>query len=188
MAAAAAARRAVQYERRNLEAWGTLLAAQQAQGLRPAALEATLREAAQAFQRYPDLERGFANRLIASLRARGEASQANAEEQQLARKYQTARSDLAIQQAGEALQRSFATQDVAGQIRTYNAVLDTHGRGAGIEFFDEVVVVFVEHLQQLRENATALEAVERARRTLRVEPGKQLELEINRLAARLRTR
>jgi hypothetical protein len=66
--------------------------------------------------------------------------------------------------------------------------VDNYGRGAGIEFFDEIVVVFAEHLQQVRENAAALEAVERARRTLRVEPGKQLEQELNRLAARLRAK
>jgi hypothetical protein len=189
-AAATAARKAVNYEKRNLPAWETLLAAQKAQGVRPAALEGTLREAAQAFQqaRVPDLEIGFAQALIASLRGRGETSQADNEERQLVRKYQTSRTDLAIQQAGEMLKRSFATQAVAEQIRTYNTAVDNYGRGAGIEFFDEIVVVFAEHLQQLRENAAALEAVERARRTLRVEPGKQLEQEINRLAARLRGR
>jgi hypothetical protein len=186
--AAAAARKAVNYEKRNLAAWQTLLAAQKAQGLRPVALEATLREAAQVFQQaqIPDLGIGFANALVASLRGRGETSQAQNEERLLVRKYQTTRTDLAIQQAGEMLKRSFATQNVAGQISTYNNAVDNYGRGAGIEFFDEIVVVFAEHLLQLRENGAALDAVERARRTLRVEPGKQLELELNRLAARLR--
>jgi hypothetical protein len=189
-AAAAAARKAVNYERRNLPAWETLLAAQKSQGVRPVALEATLREAAQAFQqaRIPDLEIGFAQAVIASLRGRGETSLADNEERQLVQKYQTTRTDLAIQQAGEMLKRSFASQGLADQIRTYNAAVDNYGRGAGIEFFDEIVVVFAEHLQQLRENAAAVEAVERARRTLRVEPGKQLEQEINRLVARVRMR
>jgi hypothetical protein len=186
--AAVSARKAVNYEKRNLDAWETLLSAQQAQKLPPAAIEATLREAAQAFaqSQIPDLEIGYMNRLIASLRARGQASQAAAEEKQLVAKYQAGRTDLAIQQAGEMLKRSFATQNVADQIRTYNAAVDNYGRGAGIEFFDEVVTVFAEHLQQLREIPAALEAVQRARATLRVEPGKQLDRELAALETRLR--
>ncbi len=189
-AAAASARKAVNYEGRNLEAWETLLAAQQAQKLRPEQTEATLREAAQAFQKagIPDLEIGYLNRLITSLRGRGQTSQADFEEKQLVRKYQSGRTDLAIQQAGEMLKRSFATQTVAEQIKTYNAAVDNYGRGAGIEFFDEIVVVFAEHLQQLREPAAALEAVQRARGTLRVEAGKQLEREMTALETRLRSR
>ena len=110
-AAAVAGRKAVNYEKRNLPAWETLLAAQKAQGLRPVAIEATLREAGQAFQQsqVPDLEIGFAKALITSLRDRGETSQADNEEKQLVKKYQTTLSDLAIQQAGELLKRSFAT-------------------------------------------------------------------------------
>ena len=106
-----AGRKAVNYEKRNLPAWETLLAAQKAQGLRPVAIEATLREAGQAFQQsqVPDLEIGFAKALITSLRDRGETSQADNEEKQLVKKYQTTLSDLAIQQAGELLKRSFAT-------------------------------------------------------------------------------
>ena len=84
------------------------------------------------------------------------------------------------------LKRSFATQNAADQIKTYNAAVDNYGRGAGIEFFDEIVTVFAEHMQQLREPAAAVEAVQRARGVLRVEPGKQLDLEIKALEARLR--
>ena len=185
-AAAAAARKAVNYEKRNLAAWEILLSAQQAQNLRPSVIEGTLREAAQAFQKYPDLEIGFVNALVRNLRARGETSQADSEEKQLLKKFQSGRTDLAIQQAGELLKRSFATQNAADQIKTYNAAVDNYGRGAGIEFFDEIVTVFAEHMQQLREPAAAVEAVQRARGVLRVEPGKQLDLEMKALEARLR--
>ncbi len=183
--ARASARKAVNYERRNLPAWETLLVTQQAQGEKPAALEATLREAAIAFQRYPDLEIGFARRLIASLRARGETSQADFEEHRLAHKYQADRSDLSIQQSADMLQRSFNEEPVAGQIRTYNAVLDNFGRDAGIDFFDKIVTVFAEHLVQVNEPAEATKAVERARQILKVEPGKQLDQEFDALLARL---
>jgi hypothetical protein len=183
--AAASARKAVNYERRNLAAWETLLVVQQAQGAKPAALEATFREATIAFQRYPDLELGFARRLIASLRARGETSQADFEEHQLVRKYQAERGDLSIQQSAAMLQRSFNSEPVAGQIRTYNTVLDNFGRGEGIDFFDKIVVVFAEHLMQANESAEAIKAVDRARQILNVEPGKQLEQEFDALRGRL---
>jgi hypothetical protein len=183
--AVASARKAVNYERRNLAAWETLLTTQQAQGAKSAALEGTLREATIAFQRYPDLEIGFARRLIASLRQRGETSQADFEEHQLARKFQADRGDLSIQQSAEMLQRSFNGEPVTGQIRTYNTVLDNFGREAGIDFFDKIVVVFAEHLLQVNEPAEAIKAVERARQILKVEPGKQLDQEFDALLARL---
>jgi hypothetical protein len=183
--AAVSARKAVNYERRNLAAWETLLAAQQAQQAGPATTEATLREAALAFQRYPDLEIGFSNRLVASLRARGEASLADVEEKRLARKYQEDRGDLSIQQAVGILKRSFETQPPAEQIRTYNATVDNFGRGAGIEFFDKIVVVFAEHLVQLGDRDGALRATEYARTALKIEPGTQLDQDMNNLIARL---
>lgn len=183
----ASARKAVNYERRNLAAWETLLATQQAQGAKPAALEATYREATIAFQRYPDLEIGFARRLIGSLRARGETSQADFEEHQLARKFQAERSDLSIQQAADIVQRSFNSEPMAGQIRTYDSVLTSFGRDAGIDFFDKIVTVFAEHLVQINERAEAIKAVERARQTLKVEAGKQLDQEFDALLSRLQS-
>ncbi|HWA10222.1 MAG TPA: hypothetical protein VG838_12285 [Opitutaceae bacterium] len=184
--AVAAARKAVNYERRNLGAWELLLAAQQAQEAKPAALESTLREASQAFQRYPDLEIGFSNRLVANLRGRGEKSLADFEETRLARKYQAERSDLSIQQAVGTLQRSFATQSPAEQVRAYDSVVDNFGHGGGMEFFDKVVVVFAEHLLQLGDRAGALRAVDYARAALNVEPGRQLDQELTALSARLK--
>ncbi len=186
--AVASARKAVNYERRNLVAWEMLLAAQQAQGAKPLALEATLREAAMGFRRYPDLEIKFMGRLTQSLRARGETSLADAEDRRLAKKYQADRNDLSIKQAAEVIQRSFTSQPVLEQIRTYNSALDSFGRGAGIEFYDKIVVVFAEHLLQLNEPVEALRAVERARLTLKVEPNKQLDLEMKNFVERLKTK
>lgn len=181
-----AAREAVNRERRNLRAWQVLIAGQAAAEEPARAREATLREAMQAFGRYPDLEREFASELAASLRARGETSLATAEEQRLVRKYQAARTDLSVLQAGEMLQRSIATEELPARIRAYRSLLERHGRGAGIDFFDKVVQPFVEHLRQVKQYPAARESLERARRTLRVEQGGQLEREFNRLAASLR--
>ncbi len=182
-----AAREAVNRERRNLAAWEVLVSAQQAAA--PAdlrVLEGVLREAVLAFQKYPDLESDFSARLGEVLRARGETSLANFEAQRLAKKYASSRVDLSVTAAAERLTRSVQTEDLATQIRTFNQVLDTSGRDASIDFYDKVVVPFALHLAESGQVPAALQAVERARRTLRVEPGKQLEAEINGLLARLK--
>lgn len=185
-AALRAAREAVNRERRNLHAWQVLIAAQKAAAVDRREREGTLREAMAAFGRYPDLELTFGRQLVASLRERGEGSLAAAEEQRLVRKYQGNRIDLSYQQAGEMLQRSLQSDDISTQFRTYQRLLDTYGGGAGIDFFDKVVRPFVDHLRQRGEVANALNALDRARRTLRVPKGSQIEGEIDRLAAELR--
>jgi hypothetical protein len=183
-----AAREAANREPRHLRAWQLLVAAKRAAGADPRGLESTFREAMLALQKYPDLEVAFGRELVASLRARGETSLADTEEQRLARKHQTGRSDLSVQQAAEILQRSLRTEDIAARVRTYRRLLETYGAGAGIDFFDKVVVPFVEHLRAAGEVPAAREALDRARRTLRVEKGQQLDAEMTRLAATLQVR
>lgn len=53
-------------------------------------------------------------------------------------------------------------------------------------FFDGIVVVFAEHLLQLGQPVEALKALDRAKRTLRVEAGSQLESEFERIAKKIR--
>jgi len=186
--AAKAAREAVNRDRRNLDGWNILLAAQAA--MSPADLrgrEAILREAVLAFQRYPDLEISFSRRLIETMRGRGETSLAAFEEQRLGKKYQASRGDLSIDQAAATVARSMAHDDMATRIRIFNQVLDTSDRGAAIDFYDKVVMPFVEHLAVEGQVPAALQSLERARRTLRVEPGSQLEGEIREMNARLKS-
>jgi hypothetical protein len=185
-AAVQAARKATGYERRNLQAWETLCAALEQQGADPKVREAALREAILALQHYPDLEVRFTRRLVASLRARGETSAADFAERELGRKFQGERVDLSIQQAAQVLLRSFATQPVPEQVKAYHTVMDSFGRGAGMAFFDKIVVVFAEHLMQLGQNAEAVRAVELARQMLKVEPDSQLDAELKGLAERVR--
>lgn len=183
-----AAHEAVNRERRNLDAWQVLIRAQQAAepgDLR--GLETVLRDAVRALQKYPDLENYFTRLLVDVLRRRGETSLANFEAQRLSQKYQAERVDLSIQSSADVMERSMRQDDLATQIRTYNQVLDTNGRGAAIDFYDKVVVPFAEHLAGVGQVPAALQAVDRARRTLRVEPGKQLDLEMQDLATRLKT-
>ena len=179
--AATAARKAVNFERRHQPAWDVLIAAGQKLGREPKFIEAVMREAALAFQRYPDLEAHYIRRTADSLRARGEISLADAEVLRITNKNKRARSDLGVQQARDTVLRSFAGDPLAKQIQTFNSVLDNSGRDSGIAFFDQVVVVFAEHMLQLQQPAEAVRAVERARRTLKVEVNSQLEQEITKV-------
>jgi hypothetical protein len=105
----------------------------------------------------------------------------------IANKNKGARTDLSVQQARDTLLRAFRTEPLPKQISTYNSVVDTLGRGAGIGFFDQVVVVFAEQMLQLQQPAEAVRGVERARRTLKVEPNSQLEQELSKLLKTLKT-
>ncbi|HUR59365.1 MAG TPA: hypothetical protein VM029_16740 [Opitutaceae bacterium] len=180
-AASVAARKAVTFERRNQAGWELLVAAAKKTGRDAKTVENLWREAALAFQRYPDLEAYYVNRVADSLRTRGQTSEADNEMRRIAIKNQGERVDLSIQQARETVQRAIKTQPLPEQIKSYNSILDLYGRGAGVTFFDQVVVTFAEHLVQLRQPAEAVRAVERARRTLKVEPNSQLEREFARL-------
>lgn len=181
-AAALAARRAVKFERRNQAGWELLLQAARREGRDARTMENILREATIAFQSYPDLEAHYVNRTAGSLRARGETSAAEEEVRRIALKNKGARGDLSVQQARDQMHRVISTQPLPEQLRVYNHILDTYGRGAGIGFFDEVVIGFAEHLVQLGRKDEAAKAVERARQNLRVEPGSQLARELERLA------
>ena len=181
-----AAREAVNRDRRNLAAWNILLQAQAARSPDLRARESILREAVLAFQKYPDLEISFSRQLLAVLRERGETSLARFEEQRLGTKYQANRADLGIEQAASTIARSLQEDDMATQIRVFNRVLDTSGRGAATDFYDKVVVPFVLHLATHSQVPAALQAVERARHTLRVEPGSQLEGDMAELTARVK--
>jgi hypothetical protein len=181
-----AAREAVNRDPRNLDGWNILLQAQAAKSPDLRAREALMREAVLAFQRYPDLEISFSRQLVESLRARGETSLAAVEEQRLGQKYQVNRADLSIEQAATTVKRSVDTEDLATQIRVYNRVVDTAGRDAGADFYDKVVVPFVVHLARVEQIPAALQALDRARRALHVEPGKQTDAEMTDLANRLK--
>ncbi len=184
--AARAARKAVNYERRNLDAWETLIAANERLGVDPARQESVYREAALAFSpRYPDLVVGYVERVCKSLRARGETSLADYEERGLADRLKGDRADLAIRQASAILARSMATQSVQDQIATYNAILAQFGHGAGTLFFDQIVAAFAEHLAVLHLRPQAREAVERAREALEVQPGTQFSMDVDKLMGRL---
>jgi hypothetical protein len=183
--AARSARMAVNFERRNLPAWETLIAADAKLNIGAAQVEGVMREAALALARYPDLMITYENRVCASLRSRGETSVADFEERGIAERLKGDRVDLAVQQAASILSRSIATQSIPGQVATYNAILAQFGHGSGAIFFDEIVTAFAEHLGQVNLKPAARDAVERARLVMDVQPGTQISTDMDRLLATL---
>jgi len=105
----------------------------------------------------------------------------------LGKKYQANREDLSITQAAATVQRSMTQDDMATRIKVFNRVLDTSGRGAAIDFYDKVVLPFVLHLAAEGQVPAALQALERAKNTLRVEPGSQLAGELAGMAKKVKS-
>ena len=185
-AALRAARKSVNFERRNLRAWSVLGLALGRTGADARTREAALREGVLAFQRYPDLYAEFMQQVIIVLRERGEASAAANEERLLAQKFQSQRWDLSVKQAAEIVGRAMRTQPLAGQVQAYNRALEQYGPGARVEFFDKIIRPFVEHLVATGQREEAKRAVDRARTVLEVTPGRQLDRELVELAGTVR--
>ncbi|MDF3058491.1 MAG: hypothetical protein K0R17_2706 [Rariglobus sp.] len=178
-AAATAARKAVNYERRNVEAWELLVAASDEAPPRPR--EALLREAAQALQRYPDLNGRFVRDLATSLRERGEASAAEFEERSLVRRGQTGgRSDVGIDHAVTVM----AGTAPADQVRVYRQLLQQYGRDTGIDFYDRVTAPLIEQMITAKRKGEALQVIFQTRAVLKPELGSQFDRELDELAAK----
>lgn len=185
-AAMRAARRSVNYEPRFLKGWQTYFAAAAGFHAESTIVEAALREAALAFQKYPELNQHFSSLLSQRLRARGESSAADFQDRMTARKFQGRRADLAFSQATEELARAVATQPASEQARLFREMVDLYGRGEGISFFDEVVRPFSVQLARKGHVGEALRAVAYARGTLAPAPGSLLDKEMNELSQTLR--
>ena len=182
VAAANAALKAVKLEGRNFPAWEVLISAEKTLGLGPKQQEETLREALAALQGYPDLESAYSARLSESLRARGETAAADAEQLRIVQKNRDNRGDIALQRARLNLVASFTTQPLPEQISAFQALVAVQPKETAIFFFDQIVLVFVEHLMQLRQTEEAMKAVEFARTALQVEPDSQLARDFVRLS------
>ncbi|MBP7141543.1 MAG: hypothetical protein KBA71_06515 [Opitutaceae bacterium] len=185
-AAMRAARRSVNYESRFLKGWQTYFAAAEAVDAESATVEAALREASLAFQKYPDLDQHFSSLLSRRLRARGESSAADHQDRMNARKFQDGREDLAFAQAREELDRAVTSQPLFEQLRIYRELVDLHGRGGGISFFDQVVRPFAMGLAGKGNAGEAVRVVAFAKGALIPAPGSLLEKEMNELSRSLR--
>jgi len=183
-AASKAARMAANVERRNLDAWNLLIEAQERLGTPPRQVEATLQEAELAFKPYPDVEADFKRRFVSSLRSRGESSAADLVKRSVVHEDESERENLNVQEAYDRMRASMDKDGVEGSIRTYYTVVNSYGRGAGIDFFHQVVEPFVDYLLRNSRPYEAVQAVGRARKVMRVEPNAQLDVELGALADR----
>ena len=178
-AAAAAARKAVQIERRNFDAWQVLLAANETAS--PSVREPLLHEASQALQRYPDLNAFFIRELAASLRTRGETSRAAFEERSLVRRGEIGgRSDMGVDQAVAQL----ASAKPEARLSTYKLMLQKYGKGAGIDFYDRVTRPLVTQLVGEKQLGDARQVITQTRAAFNPDANSQFDRELTALAAK----
>lgn len=180
-AAAAAARKAVNYERRNVTAWDLLIAANQ--GASPEVREPLLREAALAMQRYPDLNGRYVRSLAALLRERGATSAAEFEERALVRRGQiSGRTDLGVDHA----MRMMGEAAPADQVRVYRQLLQHYGKDAGIDFYDRVARPLLRQMIAEKRRAEAMQVITHTRAMLKPEFGSQFDQELTDMAAKVK--
>lgn len=183
--ALAAAKKATDFEPRHVEAWDTRVLAERAGKVSATLRENTLRRAARALQRYPDLYVRFQREAISILRERGQTSRADHEERQLALKFTGDRTDLAISQAVAMLNRTMAEDDSATQLRVFESALRQFGVGAGMDAFDRLVRPFFEQAMTEGRKQDAEVVLLLTRRLIPAAEGSQFSKELAGLAARL---
>jgi len=183
--ALAAAKKATDLEPRHVEAWDARVLAERAGEVSATLRENTLRRAARALQRYPDLYARFQREAILILRERGQTSRADHEERQLARKFTGDRTDLAISQAAAMLNRTMADDDPATQLRVFESALRQFGVGAGMDAFDRLVRPFFEQAMTEGRRQDAKVVLILTRRLIPTPVGSQFFKELEGLAARL---
>jgi hypothetical protein len=180
-AAAAAARKAVNYERRNVTAWDLLIAANE--GAPPAVREPLLREAALAMQRYPDLNGRYVRSLVATLRERGATSAAEFEERALVRRGQiSGRTDVGVDHAV----RMMGEAAPADQVRVYRQLLQQYGKDTGIDFYDRVARPLLRQMIAEKRRVEAMQVITHTRTVLKPEFGSQFDQELTDMAAKVK--
>ncbi len=180
-----AARRAVRLERRTLAAWDILLELNPNAGRER---EAAAYEAANGLTSYPELHARYMGVVVGSLYERGETSRAEFLERELARRFRSARTDLAVRQVAEQMRRARANQGLDDQVRLYDILMRQFGRGGGAAMWDEVVRPFVLHLADAGRVREARAALRRGRETMGVVPGTQMATEMTKFDEELAKR
>jgi hypothetical protein len=184
-AALAAAAKATGFEPRNVSAWDVRVIAERAAEVPLVQRESTLRAAARALQRYPDLYARFMREAILTLRERGQISAAEHQERLLARRFAEDRSDIAILQAAEMLNRTMAEDDPGTQLRVFESALRQFGVGAGMGAFDRLVRPFFEHAMSEGRKDDAATILQLTLRMIPIQADTQFASEMALLAKRL---
>ncbi len=184
--ARSAARRALDIESRNRDAWNLVLEMDFAGG-DVDAYENTLREAAGAFSRYPDIEAHYTGLLAASLLDRGDRETAYREMRRISRKNRRERPDISLSQAALFLRYSLENDRIDTSIDTFRGLLSELGNHApGMGFHREVALPFFVHLAGEGHLEEARRLVRETRRTLDPDGGTPLDRELAEIAGKLR--
>ncbi len=186
VAANAAATRSTNLEPRNVAAWSVLAVVERAAEVSAVKREATLRKAARALSRYPDLYVRFMREVIVVMRERGQSSAADHEARMLAQKFRGGREDLAVSQAAEMLNRSMQDDPPATQLRVFESALRQFGVNGGMEAFDRLVRPFFRHAMAEGREQDAAKVLAITARMLPIERGSQFAQEMTALAVELR--
>lgn len=184
-AAVASSRKATGFEPRNFSAWDMRVVAERAAEMSLVKRESTLRDAARALQRYPDLYARFMRDVILVMRERGQTSAADHEARMLARKFTADRSDLAIAQAAEMLNRTMVEDDAQTQLRVFESALRQFGIDAGMSAFDRLVRPFFEHAFREGRKEDAATILRVTARMIPIGQDTQFAAEMDALARRL---
>jgi hypothetical protein len=178
-------RKATGFEPRNVSAWEVRVIVEREGGTSLVKRESTLRDAARALQRYPDLYARFMREAILVMRERGQISAAEHQERMLARRFSADRTDLAIAQAAAMLDRTMAEDDPVTQLRVFESALRQFGVGAGMDAFDRLVRPFFTHAMQAGRPRDAATILRLTAQLIPIEEGTQFALEMELLARQL---
>ncbi len=186
-AARQAAEKALRYERRNQQAWEILVETTRRTSDDPKDVESVLRRAVRVFAKYPDLETYYLNRVNESLVARGELSRARLEKGHVVSKNKAERTDLSIQGAARILEESFRSDPLHVQLRQFRVILIQFSQSGGMDFFDRVVVPFVNQLAANGHRREARSMAELARQRLNPPADSMLSQALEKLIASLKS-
>lgn len=173
--ALSAARRAIDAERRNREAWNLVAEINKGNG-RTAAYENTLRQAADAFAHHPHVRAHYHGRLADHLLEREAFDEALDLLFEISRDNRRDRPDLSIRYARRFLEHARETGEVRDLVNAYREILSLlRGHVSGSNFLQEIAMPFLNHLH---EDGHTNEA-----RILFSQTRRQLNVPVNTLAA-----
>ncbi len=180
------ARRALEIEARNRDAWTVVL--EILEGRKDvAAHETALREAADAFSRYPDLEAYYIGELAESLISRNERDKAYEELRRISRKNRSDRPDISLSMAAVFLEFSLTHDNGDEQLAIYRNLLSELGNHApGMGFYRELGQPFFTHLVRSGRSDEARRMIRQTHRRLNPGEGTPLDRELTEIASRIR--
>ncbi len=163
-----AARRAVQAEARNREAWDLVAEINRESG-RTAAYENTLTQAARAFAYHPHVNADYRGRLAKSLLERDAFDEALALLRDISQDNRRNRPDLSMRYSRTFLEHAYDNGEIGDIVNAYRQVLSQlRGHVSGSNFLYEIASPFLNHLHETGHTGDARILYSQTRRQLNV--------------------